>query len=128
MDMRFEMWKNFYNWWIANADPLFGTGMGGFEFIGPTLKTPDIVAAQKLGFFVAHNDWLQIGFESGLVGLTLSIIGFVIVAWRLKGKDLATWLGLGAGMFFYYPSHCWPVQILAVILISRTRKEPACSR
>ena len=123
-DPRTGMWYSFYTWWRQCADVFFGTGLGSFEWIGPLLDPGPYFRNQLAptgGFFVMHNDWLQLGFDSGLSGLTLGLIGFIFVSFKLSGRNLATWLGIGVGMMFYYPTHAWPVQILALIMVTRIK-------
>lgn len=120
-DTRISMWQGFYDWWKINADATIGTGMGSFEWIGPAIS-PDWAHKDHYGFFVMHNDWLQMGFETGIIGFIISIVGYVAVAVKLQGKYLSTWLALGAAMLFYYPTHAWVTQILALIIIAQACK------
>lgn len=120
-DSRHEMWEYFMQWFMHNVDVWWGVGLGGFEWIGPLLDPGPNQRGLGYGFFVMHNDWLQIFFETGIIGTALIVVGYLYTAVKLRGKDLANWLGIGAGMVFYYVSHTWVIQILALILITRTR-------
>lgn len=117
---RFEMWESFFTWWKQFGGVWFGKGLGSFEWIGPYLDTGKYFRDQHIGFYVAHNDWLQLLFESGIVGFTVGALGFCYVAWKLSGKVRASWMALGVGMFWYYPTHAWPVQFLALMLVDKT--------
>ena len=120
-DSRPEMWKNYMSWWVTNPLIEFdhGVGMGVFEFLGPYLPTTAVHAKIGVGFYIMHNDWLQTLFETGLIGLVALVVGFGYVAHHLRGKHLAMWVGVGAGMCFYYPLHAFPVQLLMLILITK---------
>lgn len=122
-DVRFEMWDYFFTWWNQNADQWTGTGPGTFEWVGPTMLDPGPTSRNHgYGFYVMHNDWLQLLFETGIIGFCLSIFGFCYVGWKLKAKNFAAWCGIGMAMIFYYPIHAWPVQMLACILIVESFK------
>lgn len=123
VEPRFEMWESFLDWWAHYANIWIGAGIGSFEWVGPYLDPGQTFRNQHLGFYVMHNEWLQLLFESGIIGLVCGLIGYVIIASKLKGKEFATWMGIGAGMVWYYILHAWPVQLLAIILISRMGKK-----
>lgn len=118
---RIEMWNSFFTWWTPRVDHFFGAGLGSFEWIGPALDPGPTSRGQGYGFFLMHNDWLQLFFETGCFGATAVLAGFGYVATKLKGIDLATWLAIGIGMISYYPSHAWPVQFLALILVAKLK-------
>lgn len=71
---RFEVWKLAWDWWSRFAYPIQGTGSGGFAAIGPVLT-------RKLDtlWIWLHSDWLQIGFEQGILGLIFALL----VLWKL---------------------------------------------
>lgn len=118
-DVRFEMWQKFYDWWKVSSNHMFGIGIGSFEAIGPYLPINKMFTDMHLGFYKVHNDWLELLMEAGTIGVTLVGFGYVYIAAKLNRANLATWIGIGVGMCSYYVSHAFPVQILALILISR---------
>lgn len=83
---RTTVWKNSMDFWMGKLSMTgdfyhwIGAGLGSFFMWGPSLQ---ITEAQKLGldhvndgFFWMHNDWLQILFESGIIGLILALAIF----------------------------------------------------
>jgi len=130
-DSRMEMWTSWMGWWNSTGEvsKLFGTGIGSFEWLGPALDPGPSQRGLGYGYYLMHNDWLQILFENGYLGLVFALIGYVYVAIKLTGKSFIVWLAVGAAMCFYYPTHSWPIQMLALILISETKLDnPGHSR
>ena len=119
-DPRFEMWTEFINWWKNNANFYFGTSLGSFEWIGLTLYPGEKMHIFR--FYLMHNDWLQILFESGIIGLTLSIIFYCYITFKIRKLEhvLAMWLSLGAMMFLYYPMHVFILQVVGLIILDIT--------
>lgn len=116
-EARVLMWKTFADWWQANVNHWIGAGTGSFELFGPTIPVMDGTAQHNMGYYVMHNDWLQIIFENGWIGFSLILISYLWVAKWLRNDKLAMWLGIGAGMIFYFPTHAFPVQILIAFLV-----------
>lgn len=85
---RFEHWSMFMGWWQDNANPLFGTGIGSFEWLGPMIQQMN---KEKAMFLFMHNEYLQVLFEGGIVGLTLALLVWLIGFWRARKE---TWLVL----------------------------------
>jgi hypothetical protein len=73
---RFQFWPMYFNWWKENASLLFGTGTGTFRHIGPVIQT---LKQKDVGewWLWAHNDWLQILFEVGILGALASLSLFI---------------------------------------------------
>ncbi|MEM9180050.1 MAG: O-antigen ligase family protein [Pseudomonadota bacterium] len=73
--------------------PILGTGLGTFEPVFKIYEDPDSVS---LGYVnQAHNDYLQWGIETGLIGLIV-VMGFLIWSlsqtirvWRIEGDRTA---------------------------------------
>lgn len=74
---RVERWKTFMSWWIDHNDKILGTGSGTFEWLGPIIERRDSNA-----YVFMHNEYLQILFEQGIVGLALFLIVFYVAARR----------------------------------------------
>jgi O-antigen ligase len=63
---------------IANS-PALGIGVGGYEYVAPTL--PPFSAERPMGDVPnAHNLWLQIGLDTGIVGLLAFVALWVVPA------------------------------------------------
>lgn len=81
-------------WRMAQARPWFGWGGGCFELVFPVyqgdyLRGPD--GRPQARFEFAHNDWLQLPAEFGLVGTALLLVPAALVAAR--GWRRADWAG-----------------------------------
>lgn len=81
LDYRFQLWKSL----IDHADPwifLVGHGSGGFsQFV--------LEATSRAGIFrvpEAHNDYLRVLLESGILGLCLYTSAYLVM-WREAGRD-----------------------------------------
>lgn len=61
--------------WNAIKDfPIFGTGLGTFRYIFPLYQPGDI---GNLNFHYAHNDYLQLLLETGIIGFSLILVFFI---------------------------------------------------
>jgi O-antigen ligase len=94
-DTRVEIWKDTTN--LIRAYPLIGCGLGAYEVSLLRFKT----AAPQFTVDYAHNDYLQVLAETGIVGfsigmalvlMTLFRCGGVVV-WHRQGRNW--WLGVG---------------------------------
>lgn len=104
---------------MALARPWFGWGPGAFEIVfpvyhGPYLRGPDGRATARFEF--AHNDWLQLPAEIGVIGAAIFLVPVVVLlarAWR-RG-DGATRLGvLGCGLVALHAAIDFPFRNPAV--------------
>lgn len=82
-----RIWKDF---------PVFGTGLGTFGNISSMYKTTPF----QVSFIYAHNDYLQLLSETGVVGFGTAMLFFIfylrffIKGWQSRHNDYAVWLGL----------------------------------
>ena len=81
---RFEPWLLIMNWWYEWANMWLGTGTGTFQWLGPTIQNKDV----DLLVFL-HNEYLQILFEQGLLGIGLM---FSLIFICLKKAWKTPWL------------------------------------
>jgi O-antigen ligase len=113
---RLDYWRA--AWELLKEKPIFGSGPGTFTVGYQRLKRPEAEPAK-----LAHNDYLQQGSDSGLVGLGsfLALIGGSIfclyrrIRPRAEPMLFAIWLGaagLAAQEFvefsLYIPALAWP--------------------
>ena len=72
------MWRN--SWTIFRANPVFGIGLGAYETAFPNYADGDGIRqyGKQFVFDRAHNDYLQILTDTGLIGA--GIAGWFIVA------------------------------------------------
>jgi len=78
---RYEVYENTIN--MAKDFPVFGTGIGTFQYIYQMYKT----SQGQLYYDHAHNDYLELISDCGLVGFVIVLSGFIMFFW----KTLARW-------------------------------------
>lgn len=94
------LWKD--TWTMFKANPILGVGLGAFQTAFPIYTTND----GSLRVSWAHNDYLQLLSDGGVIGGLLAI-WFVVAVFRAFGSGLkardpwqgAMVLGAGAGIF-----------------------------
>lgn len=123
---RLEAWKFFLKFWATDWGNIFvGTGGGTFMWVSVLLRK-----ANTGVFLHMHNDWLQILFEQGAVGLALALYLFGLSIRRAR-KDkqlLSAILASGVFGFFYHPLRFFPSAFLVCLVFTRAlrgRKEKA---
>ncbi len=77
---RYEVYENTIN--IAKDFPLLGTGVGTFQYIYPGYKT----LQDQLYYDHAHNDYLELISDSGLVGFVIVLSGLIMFFWKTLVK------------------------------------------
>lgn len=86
---RKQIWKSGARVWIQH--PVFGIGAGAYpEAVRPELGTPEIKGFQ----YVAHNTFLSVLVECGLVGFALwsTLLGLLLfMIWVMPGPERALW-------------------------------------
>jgi O-antigen ligase len=112
---RVSEWKLFMDWWLENSNRWIGTGSGTAQWLGP------VIQAKTESLFVwFHNEYLQILFEQGIIGLGLAMALLVICikkAWR-RPWLLSTIGGIGFSFFTQFPLR-FPISALFVLAIIR---------
>lgn len=111
---RIDQWELLMKWWYENSSILWGTGTGTFQWLGPLVqnKTTNL-------FIWMHNEYLQILFEQGAIGLLLTC---ALVFVCLKRSFKVPWLfavnvGFMMAMLTQFPLRFLTTQILALFLI-----------
>lgn len=82
-------------WKLMTRDPVWGVGLGGFGFdmikelsrAGQTMKIAVEDFHWNPVFIGAHNLYLQLGCETGLVGLAVFLVLFAVVLRDLLGAE-----------------------------------------
>jgi len=91
-DGRFDAWPT-----VIEAGGLFqpiGAGLGSFD---PVFRSVEPLADLSPVFFNrAHNDYLEIWLEAGIVGVALVALGLVWFAWRWRASWMSTLTGSNA--------------------------------
>jgi O-antigen ligase/tetratricopeptide (TPR) repeat protein len=75
---RLPLWKRSAT--LAMQFPVWGTGYGTFELVEPTCRTP--ADSSLFVYDHAHNDYLEVLIEGGVVGLGLALATIFFVHWR----------------------------------------------
>jgi O-antigen ligase len=93
---------------MIGANPVLGVGLGAYETAYPIYSTDDgsIAVGKSLSVDRAHNDYLQILSDCGVVGAALAV-WFIILIFRAVGRGKrshdplrrALAIGGGAGIF-----------------------------
>jgi hypothetical protein len=111
----------YQNWWlyldkILDA-PWFGHGAGSFAVLGPAIQG---LHGEKGNWLVfAHNEYLQIAFEYGGLGLLMAalVLGTAIYRYRSQPETQATLFGLAACSLTNFPLRlAVPAFIIVLIL------------
>lgn len=111
-------WKNLMGWWNLNADVLFGTGTGSFQWISPFIQLRQKTNDEYLLWM--HNEYLQSVFEQGIFGFII----YMVVLWIVIKKSIkspwlfSTMLGIVASSITYSPLRFFLSQFF-VLLICR---------
>lgn len=75
-DGRAFIWLESFHYFKEQVSFLRGAGLGSFYLIGQTLSQGQ--------FTWLHSDWLQIGFETGFIGLVLVAVMYGDALYRLR--------------------------------------------
>lgn len=100
---RFDVWASAFQFFHEHVNYFIGSGLGTFFYIGPslTLHSPEGL------FLQLHSDWLQIGFETGLIGLVLSLALFFQALYRSRRdmRILSSLVAFGCFGIANFPLH-----------------------
>ncbi len=81
---RMAHWQAAY--YMANAHPIIGVGLGNYETVYPAYSVPSWPRA--LGH--AHNDYLNMLAETGIIGLSGYLFGWLVIGvWTLRALRVA---------------------------------------
>ena len=87
---------------MIKSFPIFGTGWGNFMYMYPRYGLP--MYSDRLILGNAHNDWLEMASESGMVGTIIflgALITFLVKSIRLWFRREDSYaIGLGVGVIF----------------------------
>ena len=120
---RFLAWKHLWKFFVdENFSRLIGMGTGSGMALFP-------VAQQKAGvttsfFWWAHNDFLQVGLEQGLIGLIALLILVVGVIWKVRNDRvmLAVVLGYCGMAMFNYPARMPLTALLGFAIVAMAHR------
>ncbi len=116
-NIRYEMWPMFIRAWIDRGWTVwvFGDGAGSFKYYGPKTQIEHHFREGQWMLWT-HNDWMQLLFEYGWIGLSLSLLVYGLLLKRSLGRPalFASVVATGIVMVGNYPLHiaitslaCW---------------------
>jgi len=114
---RANSWKHAWIYWDANADPWIGFGPGQTVTFMPFIQKI-FNLNYKGNMLWLHNDWLQVLFEQGVIGLVSVILCFYCLFIRVITSTLYFPIITGCGFFAVgnFPAH-WAIQCATVTFI-----------
>jgi O-antigen ligase len=113
---RFNVWQSSFEWWIDRSNWFFGTGFSTYGWLGPMIQASK---GDEQYLVWMHNDWLQILFEQGILGLSASFLLFGSMLWRSR-KETALFASVcvyGASMATQMPLHFFITALWGAILV-----------
>lgn len=134
---RYTVWRDSFKFWLNQGDslnpphipPFFGSGIGSFFMYGPTIQLQDTLKAggnSREIFIWMHNDWAQILFETGYIGLLLTLLVFGVALFKSRKIPVifSSLLTLGCLGFIQMPLRHFSFASLCLFLITRAFKSP----
>jgi O-antigen ligase len=95
-DIRFEYWSD--AWIAAQRFWSSGSGFGTFQEVYAAFENLNIVVEAYP--YNAHNDYLELAIEGGILAVSLVLVGLIVLAYHLlqlsKQESLVKVCGLGA--------------------------------
>lgn len=77
---RFKLWPAVFDFWLDKGSVWFGVGLGSFRHFGSVIQMQQNVEVGHWWLW-AHNDWLQVLFETGVIGFTAALLVIVAALW-----------------------------------------------
>jgi len=118
---RFDAWRAFAAWWSENVPLWTGSGSGSFSVLAPYLHKGEAGV-----FLWAHNEYLQIFLEQGVVGLILTLALAVVCLKRTFRTPwlFATNVGVLVSFMTQFPLRVFVSQLFILLLVRRSLEEP----
>lgn len=106
---RYAIWRLGFKYWASEGHRWFGLGPGATRFLLPysQVKYGWIPHTKEIWIWF-HNDFAQVMFEQGIIGmisLLLIVVSAIYLSYRKNQKLLPTVLAMGVVGFFNYPSY-----------------------
>ena len=124
---RYGIWRDAFNFYWHETHRAIGAGVGEFFFWGPQIQlhTGNSTGSngQQALFVWMHNDWLQILFELGIVGLVGVVILYSFLlknSWGKKNYLFPVVCTYGFIALTQMPLRAFPFQILGACLIMQS--------
>lgn len=129
-ELRFILARD--TWHMIRERPWFGWGVGAYEivfplFAGSELRGPD---HRPVRVQFAHDDWLQLTAESGIVGLAVLVVSAAACGaggWR-RSRLPGRWVLGGCALIALYAWVDFPLYNPAVLIVWACLLSTACAR
>lgn len=128
---RYTIWEWAMKYWSIHSNYWIGMGSGTFQMFGPSIQIDHYLSLGVkedmliAGFIWLHNDWLQVLFETGIIGLLFVGAIFICAVFNLRRKpaEFASLLAFGAIAILQMPLR-WPILCLLgmFLIVSSTKK------
>ncbi len=121
---RFIIWEKGMDWWVQNVPPMNGLGIGTtYEFLPYIQKISGLDVSQWFVWF--HNEWIQILFEQGAIGLFLALCLYFQALYCSVKKDylFISLVGFGFASIFNFTLHAPFHSFLGAFLLARALKK-----
>lgn len=114
---RWQNWIHIMKWWWDNSNHWLGTGFGTSLVLLPYAQT-QMNWVNGDFYLWMHNDWLQILFELGFVGLLFTLMAWFTLARKsFRSPHLfASFMGFSALACFNYPLRL-PIHVTCLTLL-----------
>lgn len=123
---RYVIWRWAWEYFLNSKQYLFGLGSGTFQLLGPTMQKEH----NHIAYFIwMHNEFLQVLFEQGIIGLSISLIAFGFM-WKTAQKP---WLKACLGTIFLacftqFPFRMLPSCLFCAMILKEVYKDHASGR
>ena len=104
---RVEYWKEVFSWHDIWISKIYGSGIGSFEWLGP-LSQINITGRNSGLTLQMHNEFLNLYYEGGFVGLFLGVMVWAeigIKSYLKSNWEFLTFAALSVCMLSYHPLH-----------------------
>lgn len=121
---RTHTWAMAWHWWIGEAPHVFGTGLGTTQILMPLIQAH--VEPHTTNWWLwLHNDWFQVLFELGWVGLTFTIPAWFYLLFKAKDRPVlfSSLSAFSAMALFNYPLrmpiHCFCLLLVCCLIMAK---------
>ena len=124
---RMKLWPAILDFWLDHGNFWVGMGLGTFRHFGSVIQT-QIQVEVGWWWLWAHNDWLQILFETGVLGLAASVLVLLSAFWRAiaLGHDglVGSLVAVSVVSFGNYPLRLAEFAVVVTIIMSAALRLP----
>lgn len=116
---RLVAWKNYFIWWMNQSNIFFGTGISTFDSICSFIDN-----GTGLLFVYAHNDYLQLLIDGGIIAVVLFSVYYLSILFKIRKNPVlfSCLAGFGACGLTYAPMHFVASQIIVCYLLIKAEE------